>query len=324
MSKLFKLIVLIMAGIFILQTAACGAPEIAEEVTGEATQAPTEEPTFLNPGEPPESARTLEDVNSSIKASENRTLSGDKFLENLYERPFTSQEMVYQPELDIYTVDIAQDDNFFYFTITLNPGGLELNELFGVYGIEFDRTKTGRGDLLVLTQGLLADWSTDNVSVYIDTDEDVGGPKPMIADAGFEGNGYDQQVELAENKVAWSRISPEDANALQIAVSRTLMDNPEEFLWSAWADDGLKDVTLFDYNDTMGPSMAGSPLRDDKNYPIKNLYSVDNTCRLPYGFEPKSSEVPGMCLSVTVCERYCVKWCYTPQRVKYCCEYGCK
>ena len=93
--------------------------------------------------------RTLKDSDSSIRAYENRAVTGDNFLNNLYERPFTSQEMVYQPDLDIITVDFGDGENFFYFTIRLygmNPDEWGLN---GVYGVEFDRTLTGRGDLVV-------------------------------------------------------------------------------------------------------------------------------------------------------------------------------
>ena len=147
-----------------------------------------------------------------------------------------------------------------------------------------------------------------------DENGDVGGPQPLIADAGFEGSGYDTLVELEGNKAAFARLAPDDPEAVQIAVSCSLLDNPIEFLWGAWADNGLKNATLFDYNDTMGPSEAGSPINTDVDYPLKALYNLDNTCRLPYGFEQMGAVVPGMCITLPPAPEpdkqtcVCLKW----------------
>jgi hypothetical protein len=284
-------------------------------------EAPTDEPApppdLLRPGEPPEEPeRTLEDSKSNTTAGEKKATQGDLFLNNLYERPFTSEEMIYQPDLDITTVDFAPGEGFFYFTIRLygmnvNGGGLQ-----GMYSIEFDRTLTGRGDLFVTVKNPAKEWSTEGVIVYDDDNRDVGGPQPVVADAGFNGSGYDMVVEMEGDKVAWARIDPQDGNAVQIAVSYALVETPEEFLWGAWADNGLMDPTKFDYNDTMGPTAAGSPIKD-KYYPVKALFNLDNTCRLPYGME-QTGLVPGMCKigvqpvkSDGTCRPICLEPCYT-------------
>jgi hypothetical protein len=271
--------------------------EVPTQVPTQVPQQPTKAPLMM-PGEPPEPERTLKDSNSSFKAYENRAISGDNFLDGVYERPFTSREMVYQPDLDIITVDFATDEDFFYFTINLynGPKPDDLGQT-GMYGVEFDRTKTGRGDLIVWVENPQHDWSVENVSVYTDNNGDVGGPRPIIANAGFEGNGYDTLVELKSDKVAFARHSPNNANAVQIAVSRNLLENPPEFLWGAWADNGLKNVSMFDYNDTMGPTEAGSPIKSSEDYPLDALYSLDNTCRLPYGFEQIGAFIRGMCIT---------------------------
>ena len=281
-------------------------------------------PGDLPPGELPDPDRTLVDADSSIKAYENRTISGDNFLNNLYERPFTSQEMVYQPDLDIITVDFSTDEDFFYFTINLygmNPVEWGLN---GMYGVEFDRTLTGRGDLIVWAENMQKEWSLENVSAYIDENGDVGGQNPMLVEQGFKGNGYDRPFEMKGNKVAFARISPDDPEAVQFAVSHALLDDPTEFLWGVWADNGLKDVTRFDYNDTMGPSAAGSPINTNDDYPLGDLFNLDNTCRLPYGVGQMGTSYRGMCITqapapepdapncVTTCLRpgaYCTTVC---------------
>lgn len=270
---------------------AAAPPEAVEEVA----EAPAEI-NFMMPGDSvPEPFRTLEDTNSSARANENRAISGDNFNNNLYERPFTSQDMVYQPDLDIQTVDFAFDDNFFYFTIRLrgmNPDPWGLN---GMYAIEVDRNLNGRGEIIIVTdapQG--TDWSTDHVQVFSDSKGDVGGPDPLIPNTGFSGSGFDLQVELQAESAAFSRLDPNDSAAIQIALHRRLIDDPDEFLWGAWADNGLRDLSRFYYNDALTLKEAGSPIIGP-DYPLKELFSLDNTCKLPYGFSQSAGNVPGMC-----------------------------
>jgi hypothetical protein len=287
---------------------------------------PTEIPP-LAPGEPnPQVDRTLEDADSSIKAEEHRAVTGDNILNNLFERPFTAQDMEYQPDLNILTTSITSDDSFFYFTISLDGIDPASGTLSGTYGIEFDRTKTGRGDLLVLASNPAKEWSMENVTVYVNPTASVGGTKPIVAEEGYEGKGYTETVQLEGDKVAWARIAPEDANAVQIAVSRTLMNNAEEFTWGAWADGGVKDPSLYDYDDHFGPSEAGSPINTSEDYPLKAVASLDNTCRLPYGIVDTTG-IPGLCLSIPPKEEHkvscvCVHWALSAAGV--CLEWSCK
>ena len=135
--------------------------------------------------------------------------------------------MIYQPDLDIYTVEFTHDENFFYFTINLYGLNEEKQALTGMYGVEFDRTLTGRGDLLVWAEAPTdEEWSIENLTVYTDANEDVGGPKPTLSDEDFEGDGYDTVVELAGDRAAFARLEPGDPEAVQFAVSRMLLDNP--------------------------------------------------------------------------------------------------
>ena len=274
---------------------------MAEESAPSATQPPARKPKRppVNiPGEVPEPNRTLADTDASIKSEEGRVLSGDNFLNNLYERPFTAVEMVYQPDLDIYEVDFAYDDDYFYFTIRLNGPSLEGQRLTGMYGIEFDLDLDGRGDLIVLSENPMPQWGPKNVRSFQDTNEDVGGLTPMIADEGFEGNGYDQRTEINVDNLAFARLAPDEPYAVQMAVSYALLSYPDTFLWGAWVDKGRMEIRDFDYNDTMGPSEAGSPFIDNEDYPIKALFNFDNTCRLPFGFEQMGSYYPGMCITM--------------------------
>jgi hypothetical protein len=300
---------------------------IEAQQTGQAVQQPTEEqptvepPTeepvvqepapsdFPMPGEPPEELdRTLEDSVAGYTGEDKKATQGDNILDNLYERPFTSREMIYQPDLDITTVDFGPSgDGFYYFTIRLYGMNTEGGGLKGLYGIEFDRTLTGRGDLLVTVKDPQKEWSMDGVTIYLDDNRDVGGLKPIEAESGFHGSGYDTMLEMDADKNAYARIDPKDGNAVQFAISFPLVGGVDKFLWGAWADNGLMDPTRFDYNDSMGPTEAGSPILGNY-YPVKGLYSLDNTCRLPFGLE-QTGLVAGMCkIGVQKEECKCLEW----------------
>ena len=287
---------------------------------------PTPKAPAKLPGDPPQPSRTLEDTDASIKASEKRVLSGDKFLESLYERPFTAQEMVYQPDLDIKTVDFGADDDYFYITIRLHGLNEGKSTLTGTYAVEFDRTLTGRGDVIVLVRNASSSWSTKNLMIYIDRNKDVGGPTPLAHDEGFKGNGYDTAVRVKTTNIAYARIDPLDKQAVQFAISRSLLTE-SKFLWGAWADNGLRKVGSFDYNDTMNLSTAGSPIQTDADYPIKALYNLDNTCRLPYGFEQMNASSPGMCITTSIVEAgsdcYCNDYCVQGDKLVCCGQWVC-
>lgn len=258
-------------------------------------------PALSAPGDIPKPDKTLQDVDAKFKASEFRILSGDNFANNLYERPFTARDMVYQPDINILNVTIASDRNFIFFTIELEGVNPQTRALKGNYGIEFDRTKTGRGDLLVWVEEPQRNWSMENVTVFTDPDHSVGGPTPMRGDEKYDKLGYEKEEVLGGQRVAFARIAPLTINQIQIAVSRALLDNASEFLWGAWADKGIRNPLLFDYNDHFGLSASGSPLKESADYPVKIIYNLDNTCRMPYGFSTVET-IRGMCSGSIQCK----------------------
>lgn len=266
-------------------------------IASTATTAPTETAIPILVSEKVASpSYTLEDPDGSIVWWEKRVITGDNFYKGQLERPFTAKEMVYQPDIDILRVSIASDEKFYYFTLTMQGLDKTTNTLTGTYAIEFDRTKTGRGDLLVRAHDLKDAWSLENVKVYNDPDGDIGGPNPSLANAGFKGDGYESEIKLEGDKVAYARILSGNPRAVQIAVSLKLLDDAKEFLWNGWAEKGVNDPGMFDYNDHFSEREAGSPIKSSEVYPLAGLYSVDNTCRKPFGFGPKDY-VPGTCVT---------------------------
>ena len=282
-------------------TASINAPTLATSPTPTTAPTPistpvkTSIPKFV-PGEVPTPIRVLKDTDASIFVDKKQTITGDNFIHNQYERPFTSKEMLYQADIDILTASSASDSDFFYFTLVMQGLDPTTHTLTGIYGIEFDRSKTGRGDMLVTVHDLKDNWSTENVKVYSDQNKDMGGINPIIANPGFKGDGYESEVKMEGKKVAFARILPGDAKVVQIAVSIKLLEDETKFLWGAWADKGVNDPQKFAYNDYFKQVEAGSPIKTSADYPLKALYSLDNTCRLPFGFCPQGI-IPGMCIS---------------------------
>ncbi|NPV55543.1 MAG: hypothetical protein HPY76_02560 [Anaerolineae bacterium] len=282
----------------------------ATEVTAveaTTTEVATAEPTatveikhVIIPGEPGWVTQWWMDTDSSNMASQKRAYGGDYLNQILLERPFTAMEMLYRPDVDLLREEITSDANFFYFILEMSGVNPEGNMLAAHYGVELDFDKDGRGDLLLwaLGDGNSA-WNIDNVSVYRDTNNDVGGRRPILADApGYSGDSYEQVLfspdNLADPDAAWKRVDPADPNVMQLAIKKSLLENQATFMWNGWADAGVSDPTKFDYNDTFTLGEAGSPISGVTDYPLKALYLVDNTCRLAYGFTPTGNE-PGGC-----------------------------
>ncbi len=238
----------------------------------------------------------LVDYNSIDYADEHITY-GDQFKANILERPFTADDMIYQGNIDIIRVNMKVMDFWtyaiLYFAENLPDSGTMK------YGLEIDLDENGRGDLLIQT-GLPTgiDWSVNEVLVYTDLDGDVGGASPMVNDNPVEGlNGYESLLfdsgEGDDPDLVWVRRNPEAENSIQIAYKNELI-GMTGYLWSAFADDGLKAVDYRDYNDRYTEESAGSPYPDSPLYPIKSVYLIDTTCRSYFGFTPTGNET-GLC-----------------------------
>ena len=249
----------------------------------------------LVPAEPGVPYRTIEDANSQATAAEKRTPSGDNFSKGLFERPFTSQDMAYLPETDLLTASVSSDEEYYYFTIQLAGVSTVEKKLTATYGIEIDIDKDGRGDYLVTSIQPGKDWSSSNVRAFFDKNQDVGGSTPIRADPSSKHTSDGYEVALNRAGAAFVRLDPANDAILQLSVKKQLIGDATQFLWSVWADNGLRNLRELDYNDRFSSADAGSPIKSDKTYPVKALSAVDNTCRVPYGFTTKAI-LPGMCL----------------------------
>jgi hypothetical protein len=272
-------------------------PTVADEAPTEVIP-PTPIAHNLVPAQPGWVARWFSDTDSSRTSGENRAPGGDLFSKNIFERPFTSNEMIFRPDLDINKAEVSSDSNFIYFTIYLHGVNPETGGLSGSYGVELDTDLNGRGNYLVLINNPVGtEWQMENVAAYKDSGKKVGGARPMKDDPPSGYIGYDQVVFSLDNLIdpdaAWGRVSPKGTSIVEIAFKRGLVGGYGQFLWSVWADDGVKDPQKFDYNDHFTLSEAGSPYKD-ANYPLKSLALVDSTCREVFNVTPEG-DIPGLC-----------------------------
>jgi hypothetical protein len=257
--------------------------------------------TGSQPNDPPIFITSwLTDPRTPASTSKGYAIAGDDFAHDQYERPL-DKNLAYRPDLDILKAELSLDSQWLYISITLAGMDTGKQTLDANYGAEFDVDLDGRGDFVIwATPPFTNQWSRENLTVFGTTTNMVGGPHPLLSDAPWKGNTYDKVLFNGKTdalNAAWVRVSPKDPTILQIAFTRDILNKPAHFLWGAWADDGMKDPSKFDYNDLMTKKDAGSPYKWDADYPTKALILVDNTCRSAFGFSPKGTE-PGICSSV--------------------------
>jgi hypothetical protein len=300
MERRIRGILIVLVGIiFVVTLTACS--QSTYEPTSPLINVPSViTPTIeIKPDEPPEPEQEFTDVNSWEFQQDKSVLGGESYITNFFERPFTT-EMVYLPDVDILKAAIATDTDFLYFTITLHGSNTDSGDLQAQYGIELDVDKDGRGDYSIWAlHPTSTSWTTSDLTILTDTNNDVGGLDPALGETGWHGDGYETAISNSNPEAAWVRISLTDPVVVQLAVLRTLFDEPTEFLWGVWADNGLKNPRQFDYNDFYTFKEAGSGYAESPFYPLKIVNSNDNTCRQAYGFVP-NDKIPNLCLYTPV------------------------
>lgn len=248
------------------------------------------------PSDSPQAGDFIYDVESVTTAPEKRAPYGDSYNINRLERPF-SKDMTYIPDLDISNFSVSQDVDFFYVSIDLI--GADPNNAAGIhYGVELDKNSDGFGDHIIwASPPYTTQWDTANVKIYSDTNHDTGGLSGEKSDAPISTNGYDSITFNGGNgdtdpDLAWVRINASGRATIQFAFKSAWSGSV--FMLGVIADAGLKDPGKLDYVDRFKEEEAGSPVKDKKYYPLKELYAVDTTCMEAFGFKPNGYE-PKLC-----------------------------
>ncbi|NMB56201.1 MAG: hypothetical protein GYA15_16030 [Leptolinea sp.] len=254
------------------------------------------------PGDiPTRYTQTVHDQTDEKTASEKQANGGDVFGLGWYERPF-DKDMTYMPYIDLSKALMNREDaNWVYLQIfVVNPieEGASAKPLFGV---ELDTDLDNRGEyLLTATTSRSTEWSTEGVVILNNSDNMMGGLKPVLPDTNLsDSKGYDKEIFNAgtgdDPNLAWARISPSDPKVMDIAIKSSFLGGAKgKFIWFVWTLAGVQDMSKLEFNDHILRVDAGSPLKGEKDlYPLKALWGVDNTSRIPSGFVP-TGMMPGL------------------------------
>jgi len=209
---------------------------------------------------------------------------------------------VYLPQIDILETSFHQDETWVYASLTVQ-GTDSLGSLTGRYAIEIDTDLNGKGDWLILvTNPSSTEWTVSGVQLYQDANKDVGATTAMQSDEnvsagdGFETLSFDAGLG-DDPDTAWVRISPASPTTIEFAVKLAAIGSPQSFMIGMWAGNALLDPALFDINDRFTHEQAGSSDSTlEYFYPLKEVFELDNSCRMAVGFAPNGSE-PGICES---------------------------
>ena len=274
-----------------LQAEADTQPESASDQEMEAEFIEPEHQ--IDPGNAGSPALTKNEIDTSKTAAEKYAL-GDSFRLGNFERPFTESDMDYHPETDLTKLSLAKGSDFYYFTLEVFSGSKDEDFPSSTYGVEMDTDLDGRGDILLMAEGVNSEnWTVENVSVLSDSNNDVGGSQPVVPDSGG-GDGYDEVLfsneMMDDSDAAWQRVEASDK--IQLAIKTSLV-GASRFMWRAWADSAIADPAQFDYNDAFTETEAGSPIKNSDFYPLRELHLMDSTCWINYGNQLASNFLGG-------------------------------
>lgn len=312
----------------VISTAACGTARVENPVEEPAaptdppqlpTTVPTAETIFIPttvqeiPTEPAPPEHVLIPVEFAGKeqiiydqdtgpfASQNRAAGGDEYRKGRFERPF-DQKMMYLGNIDITkSTMIRTDPNFIFVTIeVVKPVSSAINSTT-YYGLELDLNRDGRS--LFLIRGLAPlteDWTTEGVDVWKSTAAEqpksvaAGGGIPVTGAQGFDVNllrsGRGEDTDLA-----WMRLKPGFDNIVEIAFKNSIVGGEKgAFVWRPFTDGAPYSEREYDLQVNYTLEQAGSPYKGELYYPLKDVFAVDNTCRVASGYEASGNE-PGIC-----------------------------
>ncbi|NJN79136.1 MAG: hypothetical protein HC797_00925 [Anaerolineales bacterium] len=278
MRKIPHSFILMIVLILILQ--ACNLPGTQQETPPPTPLTTEEQPTSESPPaiqhqtipvSAPE-AKPYPDVTSADTGPEKRAPYGDSYELNRLERPFL-QDMTYIPDLDITSLAISEDTDWYYISIGMvgkNPN----NSMSINFAVELDKSLDGFGDYLILAQPPYSEeWTADNVQIYEDTNRDTAGTSSTKSDAPFSGNGFDKLIHNINQNIGddpdlvWVRINASEYATVQFALKKSWVGST--FMFGVIADAGLKDISKLDYVDVFTEKEAGSPVRSNSYYPCK-------------------------------------------------------
>lgn len=261
---------------------------------------PTEQTHILIPFNPVGRAQTIHDQVNRAYASQRRAYGGDEYRVGRFERPFDNK-MTYLGYLDIVkSTMVRTDPSFIYVTIQVAESVASAADSLAYYGLELDLNRDGRSQYLI--RGLRPageDWSSEGVDVFESSSAvlpiaDLAAGIPVTGAFGFDVNllrsGKGKDIDLA-----WMRMSPGLPDTVEIAFKNSIVGGEDgKFVWRPFTDGAPFEPRLYDLQNSFTLEQAGSPMIGEMYYPLKEVYAVDNTCRVASGYEATGRE-PGIC-----------------------------
>jgi hypothetical protein len=255
----------------------------------------------LTPGDFTGEGQVIFDESSADFASQNRASGGDEFYDGRFERPF-DQKMGYLGNLDIIKATLVRTDlEFIDVSIQLaRPVSAAINNQ-AFYGLELDLNRDGRSLFMIRGIGPLTEsWSTEGVDVWKSTSAEQ---PPVVAEEGVipvTGSlGFDVNLMKAgrgsDNDLAWIRLKPGTDDTVEIAFKNNIVGGLKgKFIWRPFSDGAVFSEKAYDFQVNYTLEQAGSPYRGEPDYPLKDVFAVDNTCRAASGYEPVGAAA-GLC-----------------------------
>lgn len=286
-------------------------PISIEEPTAIPTTVPTAVQTVPLEPTPPEHVlipvefegkeQVIHDQVTEPYASQNRAAGGDEFKKGRFERPF-DQNMVYLGNLDIVkSTMIRTDPNFIFVTIEVAKPIASAIYDTNYYGLELDLNRDGRSLYMIRGLGPLTEtWTTDGMDAWKSTAAEQ--PSDMAAEGGIPVTGalgFDINLLKSgrgtDNDLAWIRLKPGTDNTVEIAFKNSIVGGEKgSFIWRPFTDGAPFSELEYDLQVNYTLEQAGSPYKGEFYYPLKDVFAVDNTCRVASGFEADGNE-PGIC-----------------------------
>jgi len=214
----------------------------------------------------------------------------DQWERNYFERPLDESLNELFPQLDIVEAEFGQDENWFYTRILVFSELVEDLVLDGVYAIEIDLDLDARGDILITAASPgnypPDEWTSEGVQVWLDKNEDVGGPTAVLVDPRYDGDGYETLLVDSgvgdDPDLAFVKTYSDQPGLIEFGFKATLLDGVEIFEWWVWA---------------MQEDLGAAKYDPVDFFPQDTLFALDNTCGWIYGSYPR--DLPNICNPIT-------------------------
>ncbi|NQS90859.1 MAG: lipoprotein, partial [Chloroflexi bacterium] len=210
----------------------------------------------------------------------------DQWDRNYFERPVDEGVVEYFPQLDIVQSEFGQDDLWYYTRIHVFTEGIEELILDGVYALEIDLNLDARGDILISAAAPGSypadEWHSNGVQVWVDTNDDVGGPTAVLVDPRYDGDGYETLLVDSgvgeDPDLAFVKIYSEEPGLIEFGFKAGLLKDTDKFEWWVWA---------------MGQDIGSGKYDPVDFFPQDTLFALDNTCGWIFGSYPR--DLPNIC-----------------------------